>query len=320
MVKFTVYLENPERLDKILAQSAELATYTRSQIKNFIEAGKVAVDGKVILKAGSLVKRGEISIILDPPEGTEVVPFEKGLTVLYEDGEVIVVDKPSGLTVHPGAGNKHETLVNALAHHYGFHKPEVFSSGARAGIVHRLDKDTSGVLVVAKTRESHTELVRQFSKRETKREYIALALSTPRRMREIDHELSGTITTQMGRHPVKRKLMTVLESGGRKAITHWQVLERFAYANLLSVRLETGRTHQIRVHLSHLGSPIIGDQTYGNFQALPLALKRAADDFGRQALHAASLQFTHPKTGERLLFHSPVPEDLRRLIAVFQDG
>lgn len=309
------------RLDAFLAKSEMLLKkspdLSRAQIKKLIEQGLVSINDKSALKAGAEVKPGSVvKIKLEIRTGPEHPGEDIPLEVLYEDDDIVVVNKPPNLVVHPGAGNKTGTLVNAL-----IGRGSKLSAGAgdrgRPGIVHRLDKDTSGVVVVAKTARAHKSLVEQFQKRTVGRAYYALVFSTPRASREISRDDIGVIDAPIGRHASKRTLMAILNNGGRRAVTHWRVVERMAYGTLLEVRLETGRTHQIRVHLQHIGSPVIGDKVYGEFSGLPAKLLRAAESFGRQALHAYRLEFDHPVTGKRLSFMGGMPQDLKDLLSEF---
>lgn len=321
--EFVFQEKTTQRLDKAIINyifaivpSAEL---TRSQLKLYIETGLASVNRQVILKAGHLVHPGYlVKITIPKPEPLDLVTYKFDLKILFEDQDLLVIDKPFGLSMHPGAGNKTTTLVNALLHYFGSNKPELFSQGARPGIVHRLDRDTTGVIVVAKTAWMLASLAKQFSRRTVTRSYVALVLSTKRTKSFLTVGQNGTIETLLGRDPSNRKRMAVLQVGGKLAITHWTVLDNFTYGSLLSLKLGTGRTHQIRVHLSHLGVPVIGDPTYGNFSGLPNSLKLAAEKFGRQALHAKSLAFTHPKSQVRLEFESAIPDDMQTLIEKFR--
>lgn len=313
----------PARLDKTLFDHAraELGDNapTRSQLKHLIEAGHVELSGVAATKAGQLLKPGTkiVCSLVEEATGTPE-PMDFPLEVLYEDSELLVIDKPHGLSMHPGAGNRSRTLVNALVHHFGKNLPELFAAGARPGIVHRLDRDTTGVVVVAKSAHSHAALASQFADRSISREYRALVFRTPRSLRPINTAESGTISGNIGRDPHDRKRMAVLPKGGKPAVTHWQSLERMQHGCLVCVRLDTGRTHQIRVHMSAIGAPVIGDPVYGDFQGLPVRLRIAAEKFGRQALHAAKLAFDHPKSGKRLEFESPLPADFQKLLQIFR--
>ncbi|MBX7143254.1 MAG: RluA family pseudouridine synthase [Oligoflexia bacterium] len=320
-LSFTYLADSPERLDKVLL--AQCAAWerppTRSQIKASIERGEVRVNGHVVLKAGTLVNPGaELTVEMPKSEPLDIPVLERTLDILHEDEELIVLDKPAGLSMHPGAGNPDKTLVNALVHHFGDSRPELFRQGARPGIVHRLDKDTTGVVVVAKTQSTLASLAAQFSRRTVSRMYRALVFSTPRARRVVRTQEQGRIETQLARDPRNRKRMAVVEKGGKTAITDWFVNERLHYGCLLDLRLGTGRTHQIRVHMEQIGCPVIGDQLYGDFSGLPKPLRLAADDFGRQALHARSLEFVHPANSKRMCFETDLPADFKELVSKFR--
>ena len=323
ILEFTFEGEEAGRLDIIvtdfLATNLKQEAPSRSQIKRWIEGGYIEVNGIAFTKAGSKVEPSDLITINKWTEAElELEAYEYPLNVLFEDSDIIVINKPAGLTVHPGAGNKSETLVNALIHHFKSNSFEKEFNGERPGIVHRLDKDTSGVMVVAKNISSLSNLSSQFSERTINRKYVALAFSTPRRTRQVDKQESGEIEAPVGRDQKNRIRMTVTEKNSRPAVTEWRVIERMNYAVLLELTLKTGRTHQIRVHLNHVESPIIGDPVYGDFSGLPNELKLAANKLGRQALHAKYLEFAHPKTSERLNFESALPDDMSELISVFR--
>ncbi len=289
-----------QRLDVFLA--AALPELSRSGWKGLILDRRVTVNDSVCkpnykLRAGDVV---EWAIPEAAP--SEPQPEEIPLDILFEDAEALVLSKPPGLVVHPAVGNESGTLLNALL----FHDP-VFQSLERAGIVHRLDKDTSGVMVVAKTEKAMAELKRQFKARETEKEYLALLWGSP--------PPSGRIETLIGRHSKHRKKMAVLKEGGREAISNFQTLERFAGTSLVQVGIETGRTHQIRVHMAHLGHPVVGDSVYGRARKNKLPL-----EVQRQMLHAAKLEFTHPNTGKRLSFEAPLFDDMRLLLEFLRNG
>jgi 23S rRNA pseudouridine1911/1915/1917 synthase len=301
-------LEIPEelagkRLDSALARL--LPQHSRTRIKGWIEGGAVLV-GRQRLRPRDIVTAGSrvrVQMTSDPPE-FKVLPETIALRLVHEDGDLLVVDKPAGLVVHPGAGNPRHTLQNALL---GL-DPRL-AALPRAGLIHRLDKDTSGLLVVARNAEAQTSLSRQLMARTMSREYLAVSVGVMTG--------GGTIDAPIGRNRNDRLKMAVRESG-RPAVTHYRVLERFRAHTYISVKLETGRTHQIRLHLAHQKYPIVGDPVYGGRFAQPrdatqelIATLRA---FERQALHAASLGFDHPRTGKRLDLQSPVPEDFRQLL------
>ncbi len=302
--------DSAKRLDVFLSQKEP--ALSRSQVKRLIEKGNVQVGGRKA-KAGLRLREDDvITLILPEPRRLEVQAQPIPLTILYEDRHLVVIDKPAGMVVHPGAGNYSGTLVNALLHHC----PNLPGIGGvlRPGIVHRLDKDTSGVLVVAKDDQAHRFLSEQFKKHTPKRRYIGIVFG------QLGEE--GQIEASIGRHPAHRKKMSTRPRKGREAKTHWKVLERFHHFNLVEFRLETGRTHQIRVHLSSLGHPLLGDPLYGGRRRLssvePLLLRQGLEGLRRQALHAASLGFVHPVTGETLEFSSPIPEDIEEAIALLR--
>jgi 23S rRNA pseudouridine1911/1915/1917 synthase len=307
--------EAGERLDRVLAH--RVAELSRSRHKALILAGRVAIDGATIRDPGHRVNAGA-TIVLDlpPAEDVAIAPETIPLDVVFEDADLIVLDKPAGLVVHPAAGNWTGTLVNALVAHCGESLSGV-GGVRRPGIVHRLDKGTSGLMVVAKTDRAHRALSRQFAdhgrRGALRRGYLAFVWGTPERPR-------GTIDKPIGRHPRARDKMAV-RAGGRPAVTHWEVLERYLgrdgtpVASLIACRLETGRTHQIRVHLASIGHPLLGDEVYGGgfkTKANQLAgeAKAALDALGRQALHAYLLTVEHPSQGTNLEFRSELPDDL----------
>jgi 23S rRNA pseudouridine1911/1915/1917 synthase len=313
-----VHSAGPQRLDRVLvALFAESLSLSRSQAEKLIEQGCVSVDGKVIDKSAYKVGLGQQVEVCPPHEPlTHLAPLELSLDILFEDSHLIVINKPAGLSMHPGAGNTLHTLANAVVAHVGPQQRAVGES-ARPGIVHRLDKDTTGVVVVAKSTPVLADLSRQFAERTIERSYEALVYTTPRAGRTVQRSEEGVVRAALGRHAKDRKLMAISERG-KMAVTHWKVVERFSYGTLLECRLETGRTHQIRVHLSSIGSPVIGDLSYGDFSNLPAALREAARIFGRQALHAKSLLFTHPITQQRMLFSAATPPDMANLICLFR--
>lgn len=322
-VSFVMQGEKAGRLDQIICRNLESSGggeghWTRSQVKHWIESGRVLVGGAAEKKAGTLVRPGMLIEFSIPPETTELAPYEFLLDIVHEDDEILVINKPAGILMHPGAGNRDKTIANAIVAHCSREKEGLPFKGIRPGIVHRLDKDTTGLVVIAKTLQAHAVLSRQFATREASRTYLALVLSTPRAKRATDTSESGVIDAPIGRHATKRRLFTVVETGGKRAVTRWKALERMIYASLLEVRIDTGRTHQIRVHMSHVGSPVIGDQVYGDFSSLPASLKAAAAAFGRQALHAAGLRFVHPASGEAIDFSCPPPADFLELLERFR--
>ncbi|MEZ5841902.1 MAG: RluA family pseudouridine synthase [Hyphomicrobiales bacterium] len=311
------------RLDAYLA--ARLPAFSRSRLKQLVVDGRVAIGGRKIVEAKYRVNEGEeIEIEVPAPEPAAPVAEDIPLAIVHEDGDLIVIDKPAGLVVHPAPGNATGTLVNALLGHCG---TELSGIGGvkRPGIVHRLDKETSGLMVVAKTDAAHRGLAAQFADHgrtgPLQRAYLALVWGMPSRR-------TGTILTQIGRSTANRQRMAVVRKGGRDAITHYEVLEVFGppeapIASLVECRLETGRTHQIRVHMAHLGHPLIGDPDYGTgyrtkVSKLPEGLRERVEGFPRQALHAALIGFEHPASGEELVFESEPPADLGVLVAAFR--
>jgi 23S rRNA pseudouridine1911/1915/1917 synthase len=313
--------EEGGRLDRVLA--ARIPSLSRSRLKALILGGHVTVAGTVagrtILDPAAPVKSGDsVSINLPPPEEPKPAGEEIPLDIVYEDDDLIVIDKPKGLVVHPAAGHATGTLVNALIAHCGDSLSGI-GGVRRPGIVHRLDKDTTGLMVVAKNDRAHRALSAQFANKGEsglERGYLAFVWGAPDRPR-------GTIDAPLDRHPHNREKRAVRE-GGREAVTHWEVVERFPgadgkpVASLLACTLETGRTHQIRVHLAHIGHPIMGDATYSTGFKTKTALlgpesQAALAALGRQALHAYLLAIEHPNTAENLAFQSELPGDLRRL-------
>ncbi|MCT0212688.1 RluA family pseudouridine synthase [Synechococcus sp. CS-1324] len=288
----------PMRLDRWLV--SQRPEQSRARIQKLIEAGLVRVNGDTGRAKTPLRPGDAVELWMPPPEPLAyLLPQDIPLDVLYEDAHLIVLNKPAGLTVHPAPGNRDGTLVNALLHHC----PDLPGIGGerRPGIVHRLDKDTTGCIVVAKSQEALVKLQVQIQKRIASREYLAVIHGVPK-------TASGTIEAAIGRHPIDRKKYAVVEeSKGRHASTRWQLIERLGDYSLLRFQLDTGRTHQIRVHCAHLGHPIVGDATYGRCRKLPLALPG-------QALHAERLGLDHPITGARLLFEAPLPERFATLL------
>jgi 23S rRNA pseudouridine1911/1915/1917 synthase len=309
--------ESGERLDRVLAR--RVSELSRSRHKALILAGGVAIDGATIRDPGHRVNAGNRIVLDVPPTQSAAIPPEHiPLNIVYEDDELLVIDKPPGLVVHPAAGTRSGTLVNALVAYCGESLAGIGGVG-RPGIVHRLDKDTSGLLVVAKTDRAHRALSRQFADHgrngSLRRGYLAFVWGAPDRPR-------GTVAKPIGRHPHARDKMAV-RPDGREAITHWEVLERYRgtdgrpVASLLACRLETGRTHQIRVHFASIGHPLLGDTVYGRgFKTKAKHLGGGARDalqaLGRQALHAYLLEIEHPH-GKHLAFRSELPDDLFRL-------
>ena len=307
----------PKRIDLYLVDFKK--GISRNVIHKLISGGHITVNGLPV-KAHHLVRPGEkIEVSLPEPEKPTVQPEDIPLDLFYEDDALLVVNKPAGMVVHPGAGNFSGTLVNALLHHCGH--LSTLGGPLRMGIVHRLDKDTSGLLVVAKTDSAHLNLARQLQFRTVKRQYLAIVWGT------FD-EPWGRIEAPIGRNHIDRKKMTVAPIYGRIAATNFDVLERFVLCSYISLELETGRTHQIRVHLAHIGHPVFGDTQYGGRRKklgglTPKKRDRAAELLkliSRQALHAAGLGFVHPDTGKKMDFCSDLPDDMAKLLATLRAG
>ncbi len=310
------------RLDKVLVR--HFPDLSRSRLKSLIESGAVSVAGHKVQDAAFRVYEGnEITLYVPPPVCADPKPEAIALDIIYEDDDLLVIDKQAGLVVHPGAGNSHGTLVNGLLHHCGAALSGI-GGVARPGIVHRLDKDTSGLMVVAKNDHAHRHLSAQLSDRTLGRLYVALVWGNMARPR-------GTIDKPVGRHPANRLKMAVTGRGARHAVTHYERLEQYGIvADLVSCRLETGRTHQIRVHMADAGYPLVGDPVYGMQQNRAQSLmnrggigKEIQQDilaFPRQALHARKITFIHPVTEEEMHFESPVPPTLGALIELFKSS
>lgn len=289
-----------ERLDRVLARRCP--EFSRSALQRWIEQGRVEQGGEVVSRKTKAVADAEVSIHPAPPEAMSAEPQEIPIDVLFEDSHLLIVDKPAGLVVHPAPGHPDGTLVNALLHHAGL---QGGADPLRPGIVHRLDKDTSGVMVVAKTPQAHERLVEMFQQHALERAYLAIALGrTPP---------SISYDTFHGRHSAHRKKFTSRGDRGRRAVTHLETVEVLHGSSLIRCRLETGRTHQIRVHLAEHGHPVLGDPLYGKSIGDP-ELRRVSTELGRQALHAAILAFAHPITGEAMRFETVAPEDFRRTL------
>jgi 23S rRNA pseudouridine1911/1915/1917 synthase len=298
------------RLDQVLAEL--LPDYSRSRLKQWILEGHVRLDGaspepRTRVTEGQVIELSLGGVETAPADGYAAPAAEAmPLMIVYEDADVLVINKPAGLVVHPGAGNATGTLQNGLL----AYAPEL-AELPRSGILHRLDKDTSGLLIVAKTLIAHTHLVRDLESRAITREYRALCVGPM--------TAGGSVDAAIARHRTQRTKMAVMDFGGRPAVTHYRVLGRFPHHTFLAVRLETGRTHQIRVHLAHVRHPIVGDPAYGGRLIVPAgaseALALALRGFRRQALHACRIQFTQPVTGAALDLRAPLPEDFRGLLA-----
>ena len=298
------------RLDQFVAKAAEL---TRSAAARLIEEGAVTVNGKTVAKNYKVTAGDAVEITLPEPEAAEATPENIPLDIVYEDDDIIVINKPVGMVVHPAAGNPSGTLVNALLYHCGASLSGV-GGVIRPGIVHRIDKDTSGLLVVAKNDEAHLNLSAQLKEHHVSRIYTAIAVGNFR-------EEEGTVNAPIGRHPVDRKKMAVIHNSdlrSREAITHWSVVARGeADGNsftLLHCQLETGRTHQIRVHMASVGHPLLGDAVYGGANTRFEAKHRAS--IVGQCLHAGELHLTHPRTGEEMQFFAPMPANMQHVVDI----
>ncbi|MFP4370486.1 MAG: RluA family pseudouridine synthase [Candidatus Kapaibacterium sp.] len=324
--------QKPERLDKYLA--AHIVNATRNKVQKAIDEGRVQVNG-IQAKASRKVQPGDhIECIILKPPPIELIPQEIPLNIIFEDKYLLIVNKPPGMCVHPGFGNRYGTLVNALLYHFGKRdsisidydeedeeEGEVFAlDEIRPGIVHRIDKDTSGLLVIAKDPSTHEKLARQFAQKTSEREYLALLWGT------FDED-KGIIEGNIGRSPRDRKMFAVLKKEGKPAVTEYEVIERFTYLTLVKARLQTGRTHQIRVHFSHRHHPVFGDSVYGGDKILHgghipqfrVKAEKALQLASRQLLHAKTLGIEHPVTKEFMSFDSEIPDDMKLTLEIFRD-
>ena len=293
--------QGKERLDRAIVQS--LNEFSRSRLQKLIEQGNVKINGVVCTHKKQLVQPDDKIIVSIPPlQSLSIEPEPIPLDILYEDEQLIIVNKPAGLVVHPAPGNETGTLVNALLAHCD--NLAGIGGVERPGIVHRLDKDTSGAIVVAKTDFAHQHLQKQIQDKTAQRHYLGVVYGSPK-------ETQGTINLPIGRHPVDRKKMAVVEKGGRQGITHWRVEERLGNYTLMAFQLETGRTHQIRVHCAAIGHPIVGDPIYSSGHSLGVNLSG-------QVLHAKELILTHPITQETLSAIAPLPNDFTKLLTVLK--
>ncbi len=304
MTKVNLEVEQKNlRLDRYLAET--LPELSRSRVQQLIEQGNVQLNYQVCNSKKTIVKLGDrVSLEIPPPEPLELKPENIPLNILYEDDQILILNKSAGLVVHPAPGHPDGTLVNAILSHC----PNLPGIGGvqRPGIVHRLDKDTSGAIAIAKTEFAHQHLQAQLKAKTARREYLGIVYGAP-------CEISGTINLPIGRHPVDRKKMAVVsvDKGGREAVTHWQVKERLGNFTLMHFQLETGRTHQIRVHSTHVGHPIVGDPVYSSGRSLKVNLTG-------QALHAWRLKLQHPISEEWIEFCAPLPEEFTKLLALLQ--
>lgn len=294
--------EAGQRLDRVLAgREPEIS---RSYLQKLIRDGSVLVDGKPA-KAGAKLSEGtRIELLLPEPAEPEILPEDLALDILYEDGDVILINKPKGMVVHPSAGHYTGTLVNGLLYHCRGELSGI-NGVLRPGIVHRIDKDTTGVLIACKNDRAHNALAEQLKEHTITRRYRAIVCGNLK-------EEEGTVDAPIGRHPVERKKMAVVRSGGKRAVTHYRVLERFGAYTYIECRLETGRTHQIRVHMASIGHPLLGDEVYGRGKN-PFHLEG-------QTLHAMVLGFVHPSTGEYMEFEAPLPEYFEELLRKLRQG
>ena len=291
-----------QRLDTYLASIQSVVS--RSRISSFIQEGFVEVNGCVRKPSWRVSVGDTILLNMPPPQEIALTPQDIPIDILFEDADLVVVNKPAGMVVHPAPGHEDGTLVNAVL----YHCLDITGIGGeiRPGIVHRLDQDTSGVIVIAKNEPAHTELSRQFKERETQKTYIALAAG-------VFAEKEGTINTAIGRHPTERKKMSIHGAAARDAVSHYTVLAQFEKTALLSIRIETGRTHQIRVHLASIGHPIVGDLLYGGRKT-----HQQYAHIPRQMLHAYQLSFTHPSQNAPCQFTAPIPADMMEVSAMYQ--
>ena len=285
-----------ERADAFLART--VPDLTRSAAQRLLEEGRVTRAGRPVRKNDRLAPGQELEVQLPDPEPVEIVPQDIPLDVVYEDGDVIVVNKPVGLVVHPAPGHPDGTLVNALLYHCGTSLSGI-NGELRPGIVHRIDRDTSGLIIAAKNDRAHLALAAQLQDHTLARTYEAVAVGNLREDR-------GTVDAPIGRCPSDRKKMAVVDRGGRSAVTHWEVVERFPGYTHIRCRLETGRTHQIRVHMACIGHPLLGDTVYG--------AKKPVPGLAGQCLHAAELRFLHPRTGEPVTVEAPLPDWFRAVL------
>lgn len=310
--------QEPLRIDKFLQNRIENAT--RNKIQKAIDVGHVLVNEKLV-KSNYKVKPGDQIIAYSDtdPESYDIVPEEMPLNIVYEDDDVLVINKPAGLVVHPGCGNPNGTLVNGIAHYLKLQQPELDENSLpRFGMVHRIDKNTSGLLLLAKSDKAAKDLADQFFDHTVDRKYIALVWGN-------FEEDEGTVTGHVGRHQRFRKIMDVYPDGeyGKEAVTHYRVIERMNYVTLVECQLETGRTHQIRVHMQHIGHSLFNDDTYGGdrivkgtiFAKYKQFVENCFNICPRHALHAQTLGFTHPRSRQRMLFTSDLPPDMEQLIA-----
>lgn len=311
--------QSPVRIDKFLTEKVAFAT--RNKVQNAIDAGTILVNGQATKANYKIKPLDEIKVLFEKPRrDTEVLSENIPLDILYEDTDLLVVNKPPGMVVHPAHGNWSGTLVNGLVYHFE-NLPEMKGNAGRPGLVHRIDKDTSGLLVIAKTETAMTALAAQFFHHTIDRTYLALVWGEP-------EEDAGTVRGHIGRSAKDRKVMDVFPDGsqGKHAVTHWKVLKRLRYVSLIQCNLETGRTHQIRAHMRYLGHPLFNDAMYGGdkirkgtqFAKYKTFVANCFELMPRQALHAMSLGFIHPTTKEKMYFEAPLPEDFSSVLAKWE--
>lgn len=300
--------QNDKRLDIVLSTQSSISS--RSVAKKMINSGSVQLNAsnENIAPKKTVYTGDIISFSLIPQETTDIIPIAHPLDIIFEDAFLLVVNKPSGMVVHPAAGHHSDTLVNYLAHHTDLSSQD----SIRPGIVHRIDKDTSGLLVVAKDNDTHEKLAQQFERHSIQRIYQAIIWGTPKTGK-------GTIDQPIGRHPTNRKKFSV-KASGKNAVTHWKILKRFTHLSLIECQLETGRTHQIRVHLNSIGHSVLGDPVYGRFRNFakkyPEELKTTLKQVSGQCLHAISLGFIHPQTQEQMNFQSDLPMEMQKVLTI----
>ena len=307
------------RIDKGIAEYLDI---TRTKVKSLLDTSNVVLNSEIHTNAAAKLKDGdELNVTIPEPEPANITPADIPIDIIYEDDDLIVINKQSGLVVHPGAGNRDNTLVNALIFHYGKTLSDIGADQDRPGIVHRIDKDTSGLMVVAKNNESHLHLANQLADRSLSRKYLCLVWG----MMSI---ATGVIDVNIGRQKRDRTKMQAMRfDGGKTAVTHYEVKNIYANGSisLIECKLETGRTHQIRVHMNHIAHSIVGDQTYGNnnrkilHSNLNQETKAIIKEFTRQALHSAEMSFIHPRTEEEMNFKTDPPEDLQKIIDVLKN-
>lgn len=293
-----------------IALSCLISDLTRSQVRRLIEEGLILVEGKPVKPSKRLSGGESVSVVQPPPRPLEAEPQDIPVSILYEDDDIIVVNKPAGMVVHPGAGVEDGTLVNALLYRCG--GLSGIGGKLRPGIVHRLDKGTSGIMVVAKCDTAHESLVNQFKSRRVEKVYLAIVAGRIK-------EESGSFSSPIGRHPTDRIRMSMMTRAGKEALTLWRVIKRYRYATLVDAMPRTGRTHQIRVHFAENGYPILGDRIYGPKRHKSDLLESVSKSLGRQALHALSLCFMHPRTRERMEFRAEIPEDMKIVINMLEE-